>query len=82
MTVIATAIIHAHTPLLLDNNSDEWFIELPQAIAMTNPRTNIITPRISMSISHNVKVKKLSKNTAIPIAHNQIPFFLVSKFIL
>ena len=81
IVVIATAIIHTHTPFLLDNNLDECFIELPQAITITKPRTKIITPRISMSISHNVIVKKLSKNTAIPITHNQIPLFLVSIFI-
>lgn len=79
--VIATAIIHTPTPFLLDNNSDDFFIEDPQAIAMINPRIKTIAPRISMSIFHNVKVKKLNKSITIPIPHNQIPFFLESRFI-
>ncbi len=82
MAVIAAAIIHNHTPFLLDNNSDECFIDFPDAIAITKPRTKIIAPRISMSIFHNVNVKKLSKNIAIPMTHTQIPFFLVSSSIL
>ena len=79
--VISTVIMQSRTPFFLVNSPDEDFMVFPQDIAITKPRIKITAPRISMSIFHRVRVKKLSKNTAIPMMLSHIPFFLVSSFV-
>jgi len=80
--VIIMVITHNLTPFFLVNNLEECFIDFPQAIVITNPKIKTITPRISISIPHNLLVKKLNRKIAIPITHNQIPFFLASHSII